>query len=141
MQVDTIKVFTRDSVSLDTDRAGRPITNLPFMVDVNNQTIKANPGGSVDLDSVIQYLNSRYDSVKLEKVRQSHDTLYTVIRNSNYLGEQMGSTGSSEYLANAIINLTSVPGIRYINLDMEMHSHASPGVFSRKDYARFKILK
>ena len=54
------------------------------------------------VDSIIKGLNESNPGIKLEKIKFSGDTLYTEIRNSEYLGEQMGSTGAEAYFAEAI---------------------------------------
>ena len=90
------------------------------------------------VDSIIKGLNESNPGIKLEKIKFSGDTLYTEIRNSEYLGEQMGSTGAEAYFAEAIINLTSIKGIKYVKIDFHGRSHASPDVWSRDDFKDYK---
>ena len=50
----------------------------------------------------------------------------------------MGSFGTSEYITTVVINLSMLPGINYVNLDFPEGSHATPGVFAKTSYARYK---
>ena len=115
---------------------------LIWKLDLENKTVSKNPGfknSNFSIDSIIKGLNLKYREIPLEKIKLSHDTLYTQIKNSDYLGEQIGSTGAAYYLAEAVMNLTSVSGVDYVNLDFAEGSHASPGVFTKKDFEDFKI--
>ena len=111
---------------------------------MENKLISKNPdfkNSNFFIDSIIKGLNLKYREIPLEKIKLSHDTLYTQIKNSEYLGEQIGSTGAAFYLAEAVINLTSVNGVKYVNLDFAEGSHATPGVFTRKDFEDFKVIE
>jgi hypothetical protein len=117
---------------------------LIWKADIDSMLIRKNPdfkNSNLSLDSIIKGLNLKYREIPLEKIRLSHDTLYTLITNSEYLGEQIGSTGASSYLAEAVINLTSVKGVKYVNINFAEGSHATPGVFTRKDFEDFKIIE
>ncbi|HRD57083.1 MAG TPA: hypothetical protein PK504_03495 [Ferruginibacter sp.] len=94
--------------------------------------------GIKSADSLIRGLNEYYADVLLEKVKQSGDTIYTVIKDNNYLGNQMGSTGAEVYLADVILNLTSVPGIQYVRIDMDVANHIAPGTWSAKNFIKYK---
>ncbi len=97
---------------------------------------KIEPGGpdSTDAPSMIAYLNSRNPNVQLQWVKISGDTLYVSIPEATYLTQQMGSTGPSLFFAEAVYNLTEIPGIRFVSFDFEEGDHASPGVLSREGY-------
>ncbi|RYF84325.1 MAG: hypothetical protein EON98_09525 [Chitinophagaceae bacterium] len=82
-----------------------------------------------------------YPNIRLEKVKQSNDTLYTQIKNANYLTEQMGSAGSEQYIAQAVLNLTSAPGVKYVRIDFEVGSHAMPDVWSKENFKDFKEVE
>ena len=117
---------------------------LIWKTDLDNKFIKKNPefkNSNFFIDSIIKGLNLKYREIPLEKIKLSHDTLYMQIKNSEYLGEQIGSTGAGYYLAEAIINLTSVKGVKYVNMDFAEGSHAIPGVFTRKDFEDFKVIE
>jgi len=136
---DTSSVATNNEIFGDETEAQN---YLIWDTDLDNRIVTKNPdfkNSNFFVDSIIKGLNLKYKEIPLEKVKLSHDTLYTQIRNSEYLGEQIGSTGAGFYLAEAVINLTSVKGIKYVNMDFAEGSHATPGVFTRKDFEDFKI--
>jgi len=72
--------------------------------------------------------------VQLAFVKTSGDTVYLKIPDPMYLTQQMGSSGPTIYLAQAVYSLTEVPGIKYVNLDFEEGDHASPGTFNRDSF-------
>lgn len=138
-------IYVRDTLNTDPD-VMQPATianNLTYFVDYDEKTIRKNPvalSGANAVDSVIVNLNMRYPKVIIEKLRTGHDTLYTRIKDSRVLGEQMGTSGAGEYFATAVFNLTAITGIRYVKIDMEEGSHASPGIFSKNDFSDFKEI-
>jgi hypothetical protein len=89
------------------------------------------------VDTIITWLNYKFPEIQIKKVRQSNDTLYTRIDDSRYLTQRMGSSGPQFYFATVFFNLTSIPGIRYINLNFEEGDHAGPGVLSPEDYKEY----
>ena len=95
----------------------------------------------INADSLIKGLNEYYADVFLEKVKQSGDTLYTSIKESNYLTQQMGSTGAEVYLADVILNLTAVPGVKHVHIDMQAGDHAQPGTWSADDFKNYKAIQ
>ena len=114
-----------------------------WKVDNDEKTIRKNPKLGDDVlgvDTLLIGLNEMYPKIKLEKVKQSGDTLYTRIKDADYLTEQMGSAGSEAYLAQAVLNLTSANGVNYVRIDFEMGSHAMPDVWSKKSFADYKEI-
>ncbi len=89
---------------------------------------------SLTTGSIIRHLNTQYPNIKLEYVRTSNDTLYTKIPEATYLTQQMGSTGPTLYFANAVYNLTEIPGITHVYFDFEEGDHASPGALKRESF-------
>lgn len=124
--------------------AYNPETNLfVWKVDYDYTKIK-NPGVDKNIlvaDSLIKGLNQKYENVFLEKVSQGHDTLYTLIKDSEFLTQQMGSTGAETYLADVILNLTEVPGIRYVHIDLKAGDHMEPGTWSKENFEKYKTIK
>lgn len=113
-------------------------------VDSDTKTKKQNPQlrpQYYSVDTLVMGLNERYPRILLEKKRIGHDTLYTQIKDAMYLTDGMGSAGAEEYLAQAVINLTSVEGIRYVRIDFEEGSHASPDVWGRDAFSDYKVVK
>jgi hypothetical protein len=115
-----------------------------WKVDSDQKTIQKNPrltATSMGVDTLIIGLNEMYPNIQLDKIKLSNDTLYTEIKNSGYLTERMGSSGAELYIAQAIINLTSVPGINFVKIDFEMGSHATPDVWSKDDFKDYKEVQ
>lgn len=117
-------------------------SNLLWIVNTSRKTMKrpksSNPPA---LGKVVGGLNAQYPEIQLSQPVVRHDTLSLQILKSNYFTNQIGSTGVAQYLAQAIINLTSVPGINFVKLDFEEGSHASPGVWSKKDFSGYIIVQ
>jgi len=118
-----------------------------WRVNADNKTIRKNPAITdqyLNVDTLIVGLNEMYPNIKLEKIKQGNDTLYTQIKNAAYLTDQMGSAGPEAYIAQAILNLTSIKGINFVKIDFEPGSHAVPDVWSRehfKDYKEVPVLQ
>jgi len=84
---------------------------------------------------LINTINAKYrDKVKLEYLKISKDIIYVKIDNSEYLTQQMGTTGADEYMIAATFTLTGMPNINNVHFDFEPGDHASPGTYNRKYY-------
>lgn len=121
-----------------------PADYYVWKVNADDKTIHQNPKltqPTLGVDTLIAGLNEMYPKVKLEKVKQSNDTLYTQIREANVLTEQMGSAGSAQYLAQAVLNLTSAKGVNFVKIDFEMGSHAMPDVWSKDSFKEYKQVQ
>lgn len=101
------------------------------------EMVKTELGGpdSLSPDAVVRYINTTNSNVQFELVKTSNDTVYVKIKDATYLTQQMGSTGTTMYLAQVIYNLTEIPGIRYATLDFVEGDHAAPGTYSRESFA------
>ena len=113
-------------------------------VDAEKKTLKKNPvieTATANIDSVISGLNRQYENILLEKVSMQNETLNLKIADSDYLTNQIGSSGAAQYIAQAVINLTSVPGVKYVHIDFKMGSHATPDTWSRKDFPGYIIVQ
>jgi hypothetical protein len=89
---------------------------------------------SLSAQSMIDFLNSKNQFIRIEFIKISGDTLFTKIPEATYLTQQMGSSGPTLFFAEAVYNLTEIPGIRFVNFDFEEGDHASPGVFNRDTF-------
>ena len=115
-----------------------------WQVDNDKKTIKRNPRITdhyLNADTLIIGLNEKFPKIKLEKLKQSNDTLYTQIKDATFLTEQMGSSGAEFYIAQAVLNLTAVTGVKYVSIDFEMGSHATPDVWSRAKFEDYKEIQ
>ena len=88
--------------------------------------------------NLIQLINNNYDSIHLDYIKTSHDTIYVHIPHSEMLTERIGSTGADIYMASATYSLTELKGIKYVNYDFEEGDHASPGVYNRNNFKNFQ---
>lgn len=89
---------------------------------------------SLTSNSVIGFLNKNNPNIQLELLRQSNDTVYIKIPDAEHLTQRMGSTGPTMYFANAVYNLTEIPGVKYVNFDFDEGDHASPATFNRDSF-------
>jgi hypothetical protein len=117
---------------------------LLYEMNFDNETLDKNAefvSSNLQVDSIIKGLNYRFRDIPIEKVKLSGDTLYAKISNSKYLSEEAGSTGAAAYVAEVVVNITSVADINYVNLGFKKGDHATPGVYAKKDYQKFHVLK
>lgn len=116
---------------------------IPFvwLVDFDKKTKRKNPKFKqeyLNADTLINGLNQIHPNIILEKIKISGDTLFTEIKDSEYLGERIGSYGAFAYIADVVINLTSLRNINFVKIAFEDGSHISPGTWSKKQYSDYK---
>ena len=92
--------------------------------------LKPMPGAT--LSQVIKALARRFARPSLQLRRVSSSRIEVDIIDSDYLTEQMGSTGAALFLITATFSLTSVKGIHTVRFFFEEGSHARPGIFNRR---------
>jgi hypothetical protein len=83
---------------------------------------------------LIEILNKRSDKCKIEYIDITEDTITIRLLNDEYLTEQMGTCGADCYMAETIFTLTESDMIQFVRFEMDYCSHASPGLYCRKDY-------
>ena len=86
-------------------------------------------------NELIEILNKRNAQPKIEYIDIQSDTIKIQIVNDEFLTEQMGTTGAYCYLGETVFTLTENDLIRFVKIEMDYGSHASPGVYSREDFA------
>ena len=86
---------------------------------------------TMSVQAIIQLINNNYDSIQVDYIKISRDTIYVHIPNSQMLTERVGSTGAEMFMASATYSLTELRGIRYVNFDFIEGTHAAPGVYDR----------
>lgn len=131
-----------DSLTVEHTVVEQPDTVLFWTVDDYNKIKTQVYKDTVDVtdpQSVVNGINSIYRDIHLLFIRQSNDTVYAKIDSAFTFTNDMGSSGAAEYLSTVVINLTTLNNVNFVNLDFPKGNHASPGVFSRKDYENFKI--
>jgi hypothetical protein len=113
-----------------------PDTLLVYDVNTDTRTWKKFtevPDSAFTASRIVNGLNQKYPEVQLQLIKQSNDTLYVTVPNNEFLGEQMGNAGAVSWFSDAVLNLTGVPGVTYVNMQMEKRSHALPGVFTKEN--------
>lgn len=113
-------------------------TNADSMIMKRDSTV---PDTAITMTRTINGLNGKYPEVHIVFLKQSNDTAYTEVPDADYLGNQMGSAGALAWFADAVINITSVPGINYVSFKMDMQSHAASAVIGRDKYNDWKKVK
>lgn len=93
---------------------------------------------TLTVEKMILLINDNWDSVRMNYVRVSHDTVFVSIPNSEYLTQKIGSTGAESYMATTTFSLTEMKGIRHVSYSFKGGDHASGGVFTRDDFKNFK---
>ncbi|HMR91977.1 MAG TPA: hypothetical protein PKC69_06670 [Chitinophagaceae bacterium] len=86
---------------------------------------------------IIEGINISWPDIQMVYEKVSGDTVFVKIPNSQYLTQQMGSSGPPGYFALATYSLTELKGIRYVRFDFEEGDHAMPGTFSRDNFRSF----
>lgn len=89
---------------------------------------------SISAAAVINFVNTKYPNVQLVFSGLSGDTMHLKIPEAMYLTQQMGSTGPTLYFAEAVYNLTEIPGVKYVHFDFEEGDHASPETLGRESF-------
>lgn len=129
----------RDSVgsingSIPDINQSRAIWVYDVMVDTIVQIRKVNKD-TLTYEKLIDLINSDYNNrVGIDFSRIADDTIFVVIKNPDYLTQQMGSSGADAFMITTTFILTELPGIEHVNLDFQEGDHASPGTYSRKYY-------
>ncbi len=136
-----IETVTDSTVAVPAQGIYDPETALYVWKSSPDYTKEKNPAlksNVLNVDSLILGLNKMNENVFMEKLKLSGDTIYTEIKDSKYLAEQMGSTGAEMYLADVVLNLTEVPGVKYVNIQLQEGSHMQPGTWTKDNFAKYK---
>jgi hypothetical protein len=102
------------------------------------EMIKSRPlsTDSLTQTNIIQLMNEAYPEIPLSFTKISHDSIFLKISKSNYLTEQLGSSGADAYIAEVTYNFTELKGINFVNISFKEGNHASPGTYSRTDFVQ-----
>jgi len=89
--------------------------------------------GKVPFD-LVEILNKRESQSKIEIIEFKGDTIKIRILNDEFLTEQMGTTWAYCYLAETVFSLTEIDSIDFVRIEMNLGSHAGPGLYNRNDF-------
>jgi hypothetical protein len=118
---------------------------LPYNASYNEATQKIElnqtviQGNSLNVEEMLNAINIKYPKIALKFLSQKSDTIYVKIANAAYLGEQMGSSGSMIFLAEATFALTEIEGIKAVNFNFQEGDHAAPGTYTRNDFDKLNL--
>ncbi len=133
-----------DTASAPTGESLYQIQNQEMLWQVRDSpTLRLQKPVKTGLDTmtvmhVIDLINANEDSIRLELVKTSHDTVFVHIPNAENLTERIGSTGAEMYMASMTYSLTSVKGIHFVDYDFVEGDHAAPGVYDRSYFANLQ---
>jgi hypothetical protein len=139
-----IKDTVFESATANSEDSGLHVRNKSMLWQVDDSKgLKLRkpevPGiDTMSAKNLIQLINNSYDSIHLDYIKTSRDTIYVHIPRSEMLTERIGNTGAEMYLASATWSLTALKGIKYVNYDFEEGDHASPGVYNRSNFKNFQ---
>lgn len=85
-------------------------------------------------NELIEILNNRNEQPKIEYIDIQSDTILIQIVNDEFLTEQMGTAGAYCYLGETVFTLTENDLIKFVKIEMDSGSHASPGIYTRVDF-------
>jgi hypothetical protein len=134
-------VFDAPPVNEDSGLYVKNKTLLWHVDDAKRLTLRKPEAPGIDTMSakdLIQIINANYDSIRLDFIKTSHDTIYVHIPRGEMLTERIGSTGADIYMASTTWSLTELKDIKYVNYDFEEGDHASPGVYNRDNFKNFR---
>ncbi len=83
---------------------------------------------------ICSILNHTWPDIQVLVLKSSNDTLFVSIPQSDYLTQQMGTTGAMEYMVTATYSFTELKGIKYVSFDFNEGDHAVPGVYDRTSW-------
>ncbi len=101
------------------------------------ELFRTNADSAKTLTESLERFNSGYQKANYPFARAlkvSFDTAFIDIDNSDYLTQQMGTTGADEYLTKLIFTLTELENINYVKLNFMEGDHALPGTYERTDF-------
>lgn len=137
----------QDTSSMTDSEEEYPDAEAIWYYDYNQDTIlqvnAVSPDNNPSTSQLINLINKSYqDKVYLEFVKESNDTLYVKIEDSEHLTQRMGSAGSYEYMIIATFTLTEARTIEYVDFAFDYGDHANPGTYNRAQFlSEMKVRK
>lgn len=93
---------------------------------------------TLSAEKLVSLINLDWDSIHMNLEKTSRDTVYVSIPDSHYLTQNLGSTGAENYMAATTFSLTELKGVHYVHYRFKEGDHASPGVYSRKNFTNYQ---
>lgn len=138
-ETEDTQVTEQDSTSVSDDEEEYPDTNALWYYDYSQDTIlhvnAVSPDNNPSSSHLINLVNKSYqDKVYMEFVKESNDTIYVKIEDSEHLTQRMGSAGSYEYMIIATFTLTEAKAIEHVDFSFDYGDHANPGTYNRAQF-------
>ena len=135
-ETENTQTTEQDSTLASDNEEEYPNAGALWYYDYNQDTIlqqnAVSPDNNPSTSQLINLVNKSYqDKVYLEFVKESNDTLFVKIEDSEHLTQRMGSAGSYEYMIIATFTLTEARAIEYVDFAFDYGDHANPGTYSR----------
>jgi hypothetical protein len=116
---------------------------LPYEISVDEKSgetklVQSDSLSRLTPQLIIEAANIKYPEVRLILVKVKRPTAFVRIPDAGYLTQQMGSAGAESYLAEITYSLTSIKGITAVNFEFTEGDHASPGTYTRENFADLK---
>ncbi|MBD1429553.1 MULTISPECIES: hypothetical protein [Sphingobacterium] len=124
----------QDSIADTPESKDRISNSILWTYDaLGDSMVQKEAPASLSLKGVLDTLNTRYSTANLQLQKHSGDTLFVKIADVSYL-QQLGSSGNYGFMAEIVYSLTEIPDVNYVYLDFQEVDHATPGLYSRKDF-------
>jgi hypothetical protein len=122
----TTFIFPSDSVTAKTDSRYFWTSDLDPKKGLVMIKTRPIPDDSLTALSMVQILNDTYPEIPIRIIKTSNDTIFIKISKSDYLTQQMGTSGAEAYLAEVTYNLTELKGINFVGFNFKPGDHAMP---------------
>jgi len=138
-------IEVNDPAKIPADSIARPAGSNTgpgnyYLWEVNaaKKTLRKHPfltAATANIDSMINSLNRRYKNI-LERGTIKTDTLQLKAADANIPASQV-----EQWLAETVINLASIRGVRYVQLDFKKAGGDSSAIFSRNDFPGYITIQ
>ena len=134
---------TTDSTMVNTSATDKPINiaDVPYYaeLDSNSQSFSIIKSDLVKTDelseiNVCNALNRKYPEISIINATINNDTALVTIPNASSLTQQTGTMGAKIYMMESTYSFTEIPNVKFVKFIFKEGDHASPGVFTRKDF-------
>lgn len=124
-----------DSIANTSDAVVEPkVSSVTWKYDAEaDSMVQLAVPDSLSIDQVLADLNKQYQSMQLDLVKTSGDTIFVKMNDVTFLS-QMGSSGNYGVLAEIVYSLTEVRPFQFVYLDFEELDHATPGLYDRERF-------
>ena len=124
-----------DSIANTSDAVVEPkVSSVTWKYDAEaDSMVQLAVPDRLSIDQVLADLNKQYQSMQLDLVKTSGDTVFVKMNDVTLLS-QMGSSGNYGVLAEIVYSLTEVRPFQFVHLDFEELDHATPGLYDRERF-------